>query len=119
MQGVPDASLSINFHGTPEYLYGTLMLLAWLIACLQGVLDVPLYGRVAALQLFRPAGEPRDLLLLLTERNNFCVLGFDEESGEAVFAFLFRQCECAVCVGCQCCCRCCRRSAQQLLRAGL
>lgn len=51
---------------------------------LQGVLDVPLYGRVAALQLFRPAGEPRDLLLLLTERNNFCVLGFDEESGELV-----------------------------------
>lgn len=49
--------------------------------CVQGVLDVPLYGRVAALQLFRPAGEPRDLLLLLTERNNFCVLGFDEESG--------------------------------------
>ena len=53
---------------------------------LQGVLDVPLYGRVAALQLFRPAGEPRDLLLLLTERNNFCVLGFDEESGEQLVA---------------------------------
>ncbi|EFN59838.1 hypothetical protein CHLNCDRAFT_29381 [Chlorella variabilis] len=51
---------------------------------LQGVLDVPLYGRVAALQLFRPASEPRDLLLLLTERNKFCVLGFDEESGELV-----------------------------------
>ncbi|PSC68559.1 DNA damage-binding 1 [Micractinium conductrix] len=51
---------------------------------LQGVLDVPLYGRVAALQLFRPAREPRDLLLLLTERNKFCVLGFDEETGELV-----------------------------------
>jgi hypothetical protein len=48
---------------------------------LQGVLDVPLYGRVAALQLFRPASEPRDLLLLLTERNKFCVLAFDEASG--------------------------------------
>lgn len=42
---------------------------------------MPLYGRVAAMQLFRPAGEPRDLLLLLTERNKFCVLAFDEESG--------------------------------------
>ncbi|KAL4855081.1 DNA damage-binding protein 1 [Chlorella vulgaris] len=51
---------------------------------LQGVLDVPLYGRVAALQLFRPASEPRDLLLLLTERNKFCVLAFDEASGELV-----------------------------------
>jgi DNA damage-binding protein 1 len=48
---------------------------------LQGVLDVPLYGRVAALQLFRPPGEPRDLLLLLTERNKFCVLAYDEEAG--------------------------------------
>lgn len=48
---------------------------------LQGVLDVPLYGRIAALQLFRPAGEPRDLLLLLTERSKFCVLAFDEETG--------------------------------------
>lgn len=48
---------------------------------LQGVLDVPLYGRVAALQLYRPASEPRDLLLLLTERNKFCVLGFDEDTG--------------------------------------
>ncbi|KAL4429821.1 hypothetical protein ABPG77_010938 [Micractinium sp. CCAP 211/92] len=51
---------------------------------LQGVLDVPLYGRIAALQLFRPAGEPRDLLLLLTERSKFCVLAFDEETGELV-----------------------------------
>ena len=48
---------------------------------LQGVLDVPLYGRVAALQLFRPPGEPRDLLLLLTERNKFCVLAYDEDAG--------------------------------------
>lgn len=47
----------------------------------QGVLDVPLYGRVAALQLFRPPGEPRDLLLVLTERCKFCVLGWDEEAG--------------------------------------
>lgn len=46
-----------------------------------GVLDVPLYGRVAALQLFRPPGEPCDLLLLLTERNKFCILGYDEETG--------------------------------------
>ena len=42
---------------------------------------MPLYGRVAALQLFRPPGEPRDLLLLLTERNKFCVLAYDEEAG--------------------------------------
>ena len=45
------------------------------------MLDVPLYGRIAALQLFRPAGEPRDLLLLLTERNQFCVLAYDEAAG--------------------------------------
>lgn len=42
---------------------------------------MPLYGRVAALQLFRPPGEPRDLLLLLTERHKFCVLAYDEEAG--------------------------------------
>lgn len=44
---------------------------------------MPLYGRVAALQLFRPPGEARDLLLVLTERCKFCVLGWDEEAGRS------------------------------------
>lgn len=45
---------------------------------------MPIYGRVATLQLWRPPGEPQDLLFLTTEREQFCVLAFDERSGELV-----------------------------------
>uniref|UniRef100_A0A061SBD9 DNA damage-binding protein 1 n=1 Tax=Tetraselmis sp. GSL018 TaxID=582737 RepID=A0A061SBD9_9CHLO len=51
---------------------------------LQGVLDVPIYGRISAMQLLRPKGEAKDLLFLLTERYKFCMLGYSEETGELV-----------------------------------
>lgn len=51
---------------------------------LQGVVDVPVYGRIATLELFRPRGEKKSLLFLSTERYKFCVLEYDTESGELV-----------------------------------
>eukprot|EP00873_Tetraselmis_striata_P003032 jgi/Tetstr1/423296/TSEL_013995.t1 len=51
---------------------------------LQGVVDVPVYGRIAVLELFRPPGMAKDLLFLSTERYKFCVLEYDSESGELV-----------------------------------
>jgi DNA damage-binding protein 1 len=44
---------------------------------LQPVYDVPIYGRVATLFLWRPAGEQTDLIFLTTERFQFCVLAFE------------------------------------------
>uniref|UniRef100_A0A7N0V764 DNA damage-binding protein 1 n=1 Tax=Kalanchoe fedtschenkoi TaxID=63787 RepID=A0A7N0V764_KALFE len=49
---------------------------------LQPVLDVPLYGRIATLELFRPRGETQDFLFIATERYKFCVLQWDAESSE-------------------------------------
>eukprot|EP00945_MAST-04E_sp_MAST-4E-sp1_P008624 g8624.t1 len=44
-------------------------------------LSVPLYGRVAFMQLFSPGGgSGKQLLLLMTERYDICVLQFDEAS---------------------------------------
>ena len=48
---------------------------------LQGLVDVPIFGRISVLKLFRPRGDRKDLLFLLTERYKFCVLEFDEASG--------------------------------------
>lgn len=50
---------------------------------LQGVLDVPIYGRIASLELFRPKGEPKDLLFLHTERYKFCVLEYVPPKGDS------------------------------------
>ncbi len=43
-------------------------------------------------KLFRPQGERKDLLFLLTERYKFCVLEFDEAKGKSIGALsiLFR-----------------------------
>ncbi|CAK8578715.1 unnamed protein product [Lathyrus sativus] len=51
---------------------------------LQSVLDVPLYGRIATLELFRPHGEAQDFLFIATERYKFCVLQWDTETSELV-----------------------------------
>ncbi|KAJ1622354.1 hypothetical protein T492DRAFT_326446 [Pavlovales sp. CCMP2436] len=51
---------------------------------LQQVLDVPIFGRVATLQLWKPAGEKCELLFLTTERYQFCVLAFDPSTHELV-----------------------------------
>ncbi|BBN08966.1 DNA damage-binding protein 1 [Marchantia polymorpha subsp. ruderalis] len=51
---------------------------------LQPMLDVPIYGRIATLELFRPTGESQDVLFISTERYKFCVLQWDADSGELV-----------------------------------
>eukprot|EP01018_Ginkgo_biloba_P003844 Gb_36569 [translate_table: standard] len=51
---------------------------------LQPMLDVPIYGRIATLELFRPHGEPQDFLFISTERYKFCVLQWDVEATELI-----------------------------------
>lgn len=46
--------------------------------------DVGLYGRVATMQLWRPAGRDRDMIFLSTERYQFCLLSYDAEAREFV-----------------------------------
>jgi hypothetical protein len=48
---------------------------------MQGTLDVPIYGRISVLKVFRPKGANLDLLFLLTERYKFCVLSYDNATG--------------------------------------
>ncbi|KAL6500624.1 DNA damage-binding protein 1a [Orobanche hederae] len=48
------------------------------------MLDVPIYGRIATLELFRPHGETQDLLFMATERYKFCVLQWDTENAEVI-----------------------------------
>ncbi|GLT67385.1 hypothetical protein SLA2020_396990 [Shorea laevis] len=51
---------------------------------LQPMLDVPLYGRIATLELFRPHGESQDFLFIATERYKFCVLQWDADTSELI-----------------------------------
>ncbi|GAV76408.1 CPSF_A domain-containing protein/MMS1_N domain-containing protein [Cephalotus follicularis] len=51
---------------------------------LQPMLDVPIYGRIATLELFRPHGEAQDFLFIATERYKFCVLQWDASSSELI-----------------------------------
>ncbi|KAE8706609.1 DNA damage-binding protein 1 [Hibiscus syriacus] len=51
---------------------------------LQPMLDVPIYGRIATLELFRPHGEAQDFLFIATERYKFCVLQWDPETSELI-----------------------------------
>ncbi|XP_043689453.1 DNA damage-binding protein 1-like [Telopea speciosissima] len=54
------------------------------VLTLQPMLDVPLYGRIATLELFRPHGEVQDFLFISTERYKFCVLQWDAEASELI-----------------------------------
>ncbi|KAL4282364.1 hypothetical protein GQ457_03G000600 [Hibiscus cannabinus] len=51
---------------------------------LQPMLDVPIYGRIATLELFRPHSEAQDFLFIATERYKFCVLQWDSETSELI-----------------------------------
>uniref|UniRef100_A0A2P2KL48 DNA damage-binding protein 1 n=1 Tax=Rhizophora mucronata TaxID=61149 RepID=A0A2P2KL48_RHIMU len=51
---------------------------------LQPMLDVPIYGRIATLELFRPHGEAQDFLFIATERYKFCVLQWDADTSELI-----------------------------------
>jgi DNA damage-binding protein 1 len=86
------------------------------IFSLQPMLDVPIYGRIATLELFRPhvsisiyftfrlcvfvvlksqlnslmffyQGEAQDFLFIATERYKFCVLQWDAETSELITRF--------------------------------
>lgn len=48
------------------------------------MMDVPIYGRVATVELFKPAFETKNLLFITTERHMFCVLSYDAVKGELV-----------------------------------
>lgn len=48
------------------------------------MLDVPIYGRIATLELFRPHGEQQDFLFIATARYKFCVLQWDGETSELI-----------------------------------
>ncbi|KAM0921927.1 hypothetical protein ACQ4PT_006526 [Festuca glaucescens] len=49
---------------------------------LQPMLDAPIYGRIATIELFRPHNETQDFLFIATERYKFCVLKWDGEKSE-------------------------------------
>lgn len=51
---------------------------------LQPLMDVPIYGRIATMELFKPPMETQELLFISTERYKFCVLQFDMASGEII-----------------------------------
>jgi DNA damage-binding protein 1 len=46
--------------------------------------DVPLYCRIATMELWRPAGKSTDRLFISTERYQFCILSYDERQREIV-----------------------------------
>ena len=48
------------------------------------MVDVPIYGRVATMELFKPPLESKHLLFISTERHMFCVLAYDAVKGELV-----------------------------------
>ncbi|WVZ13507.1 hypothetical protein V8G54_011073 [Vigna mungo] len=48
------------------------------------ILDVPIYGRIATLKLFRLHGEAQDSLFIETERYTFCVLKWDSQTSKLV-----------------------------------
>ena len=50
---------------------------------LQAMMDVPIYGRIATMELVRPPFEKKPMLFILTERNMFCVLSYDAAKGGA------------------------------------
>ncbi|KAF9588985.1 hypothetical protein IFM89_017664 [Coptis chinensis] len=51
---------------------------------LQAMVDVPIYGRIATVELFRPYGEAQDFLFIATERYKFCVLQWDAETSDLI-----------------------------------
>lgn len=46
--------------------------------------EISIYGRVAVVKFFRPAGESRDLLFLLTAKYNAAILEYRESDGEII-----------------------------------
>eukprot|EP00891_Asterochloris_glomerata_P001303 jgi/Astpho2/1303/fgenesh1_pm.00024_%23_4_t len=53
---------------------------------LQGIVDVPINGRCAAMELYRPKGRDKDLLFLALEHKKVAVLEWDADRKELVTA---------------------------------
>lgn len=51
---------------------------------LSPVLDVPMFGRIKALDFYRPVNGTQDLLFVLIERKKFCILAYDASKNELV-----------------------------------
>ncbi|KAL5221717.1 hypothetical protein ABZP36_026430 [Zizania latifolia] len=49
---------------------------------LQPMFDVPVYGRIATVELFRPPNEAQDFLFIGTERYRYCVLHWDGRNSD-------------------------------------
>ncbi len=49
---------------------------------LKGLHDVPIYGCIACMDVFRVPGESQDMIFILTERSHFCVLSYDANKSE-------------------------------------
>ncbi|XP_035252127.1 DNA damage-binding protein 1 isoform X1 [Anguilla rostrata] len=50
---------------------------------LRPVKEVGMYGKIAVMELFRPKGESKDLLFILTAKYNACILEY-KQSGESI-----------------------------------
>ncbi|KAM6943141.1 DNA damage-binding protein 1 [Xenentodon cancila] len=50
---------------------------------LRPVKEVGMYGRIAVMELFRPKGESKDLLFILTSKYNACILEY-KQNGESI-----------------------------------
>ncbi len=49
---------------------------------LKGLHDVPIYGSIACMDVFRVPGESQDMIFILTERSYFCILAYDANKSE-------------------------------------
>ncbi|GAX83262.1 hypothetical protein CEUSTIGMA_g10688.t1 [Chlamydomonas eustigma] len=54
------------------------------LAGLQLVMELPIYGRISAVELFRPKGKYQDNLFILVEKYKVCVLEFDPHTKSVV-----------------------------------
>lgn len=48
----------------------------------QPILEVPIYGRIASMEMFKPPNEKQDYLFLITESYDTCVLKYNSETNE-------------------------------------
>ncbi|CAG8590178.1 17871_t:CDS:10, partial [Racocetra fulgida] len=46
--------------------------------------DVPVYGRIAAMQVYRPRGRDTDLLFVATEQQQYFVISYDEKQHQLI-----------------------------------
>lgn len=49
---------------------------------MESILEVPIYGRIATMKLFRPKSSQQDFLLVTTEKFQMFILSFDSETQE-------------------------------------